>query len=227
MRLFLLGGTRGTGAQMLQQALARGHQVTALVRSPQKISTRNANLTVIPGDALDGDKLKEALPGHDAVLSALGHAKGSPSTILGDAARLTVAAMKATGVPRLLVVSVAFLFPESGFAGALLRNIILRSNSADSQQMERVVSSSGLKWTIVRPPRLTNGSRTGKVRVEDGHLPGSVISRADVAWFMLNETEHPAHVGKIVGVCHQPGEVFRGAEASSDVSVQSRQGFRP
>ena len=112
--------------------------------------------------------------------------------------------MNAAGMRRLLVVSVAFLFPESGFVGALLKNVILRANSADSQEMERVVGSSALDWTIVRPPRLTHGPRTERYRVEDGHLPrgGRVISRADVAHFMLNETEHPAHIGKIVAVCN-------------------------
>ena len=78
MRLLILGATRGTGAELLQQALARGHQVTVLARSPQKIATTNPNLTVVAGDALDATKLNQALPGHDAVLSALGHAKGSP-----------------------------------------------------------------------------------------------------------------------------------------------------
>lgn len=204
MRLFILGATRGTGAELLQQALARGHQVMALARSPRQIIIRHANLAVVAGDALDAARLQTLLPGHDAVLSSLGHAKGSPSTILGDAARITVAAMNATGVRRLLVVSVACLFPESGFVGALLTSIILRANAADSRKMERVVSSSGLDWTIVRPPRLTNDSRTERYRVEDGRLPrgGRVISRADVAHFMINETENPAHIGKTVAVCN-------------------------
>jgi len=72
----------------------------------------------------------------------------------------------------------------------------------DSAEMERIVVASGVDWTIVRPPRLTNGPLTGRYRVEDGRLPrrGIFISRADVAHFLLRELEHGEHLRQIVGL---------------------------
>jgi len=201
VRLFLLGATGSVGTQLIDQGLERGHQITAFVRSPQKIRPR-PNLSVIAGDLLDSDQLKRALPGHDAVISTLGHAKGGPPTVVADGARTTVAAMRATGPRRLLVISVAFLFPEAGLAGKIIGNLLFSSVVKDHREMERTVSQSGLDWTILRPPRFTNGPRTERYRVADGHLPprGFTISRADLAHFTLLEAEQGAHIGKIVGI---------------------------
>ena len=85
----------------------------------------------------------------------------------------------------------------------LLRKVFLRSTGKDAGAMEAMLARESLEWTVVRPPRLTDGERTGKYRVLDGHLPkrGFVISRADVADFLLSEAESPKHIRKIVGVC--------------------------
>jgi putative NADH-flavin reductase len=196
-----MGATGSVGTQLIDQGLERGHQITAFVRSPQKIRSR-PNLFVVVGDLLDSDQLKRALPGHDAVLSTLGHAKGGPPTVVADAARSTVAAMRATGPRRLLVISVAFIFPDVGLVWKIIGDLLLSSVVKDHKEMERTVTQSGLDWTILGPPRFTNGPRTERYRVADGHLPprGSTISRADLAHFTLLEAEQGAHIGKIVGI---------------------------
>src|SRR5262249_2135120 len=123
MRLFILGATGRTGVELVDQGLARGHAVTAFVRSPRKIARPHERLTVIEGHPGDAGPLRAALPGHDAVLSALGGpdkprllalgANGSgPTTVCRDCAHSTVRAMRETGVHRLLVVSTAFLFTD-------------------------------------------------------------------------------------------------------------------
>ncbi|WP_242342824.1 NAD(P)-dependent oxidoreductase [Anaeromyxobacter terrae] len=201
--LFVLGATGGTGGAILEQALWRGHRVTAFVRSPEKLGSLRHGLTVIPGDPRDADALRAALRGHDAVLSALGPVGLGPTTLVGDCARSTVAAMKATGVRRLLVVGVAVLFEHDGLLNAIARRTFLRNVARDSAEMERIVSASGLDWTIARPPRLTNGALTRAYGVADGRMPPSArltISRADVADFLLDELEHPAHVRRIIGL---------------------------
>jgi putative NADH-flavin reductase len=160
-------------------------------------------MTVIQGDPRNVDELRAALPGHDAVLSALGPPGIGPTTIVGDCARSTVAAMKATGVRRLLVVGVAVLFEGGGLLPAIARRTFLRNVATDSAEMERVVGASGLDWTIARPPRLTNGSLTRAYGVAEGRMPRDArltISRADVAHFLLEELEHRAHVHRIVGL---------------------------
>ncbi len=207
MRLFVLGATGGTGRALVDQALDRGHRVTAFVRSPHTLAAGREGLAVVKGDPLDGDALSAALAGHDAVLSALGPPGPAPTTIVSDAARSTVAAMKVANVQRLLIIGVAVLFDDIGILASILRRTLLRNVAKDSAEMERIVKESGLNWTIARPPRLTNGPLTGRYGVADDRLPpgaggAPTLSRADVAHFLLDELERPAHVRRIVGIAY-------------------------
>jgi putative NADH-flavin reductase len=141
------------------------------------------------------------------VLSALGPPGPARNTITSDSARATIAAMQSAGIDRLLVVGVAALFPDIGMFGHLLRKTLLRNIADDSAEMERIVKDSGLDWTIIRPPRLTNGPRREHYGVADDRLPNgaggnATISRADVAHFMLDEVEHPEHMRRVVGVAY-------------------------
>lgn len=207
MRLFILGATGGIGRQLVDQALERHHQVTAFVRSPEKLGARRNGLTVIQGDVRNTEAMSEALRGHDAVLSTLGPPGPSRNTITSDSARAIVAAMQTADVRRLLVVGVAALFLDIGIFGRLLRKTLLRNIADDSAEMERIVKATRLDWTIVRPPRLTNGPRTEHYGVAADHLPkgaggNATVSRADVAHFMLNELEQPEHVRQVVGIAY-------------------------
>jgi putative NADH-flavin reductase len=156
------------------------------------------------GDPRSVAELQAVLPGHDAVVSALGPPGPGPTTILAAGARSTVAALQTAGPRRLIVVSAAVLFDDLGIPGWLLRRTLLKNVADDSAEMERVVKASGLDWTIARPPRLTNGPFTGRYRVENGHLPDrsawAFISRADVAHFVLSELEHGTHLHQVVGI---------------------------
>ncbi len=203
LELFVLGATGGTGRALVEQARQRGHHVTAFVRSPEKLDPLRDGVTVLRGDPRNADELRAALPGHDAVLSALGPSGLGPTTVVSDGARSTATAMRATGVRRLLVVGVAVLFENHGLLSAIARRTFLRNVARDSAEMERIVSASGLDWTIARPPRLTDGALTRAYAVADGRMPPAArftISRADVADFLLDEVEHPAHVRRIVGL---------------------------
>lgn len=207
MRLFILGATGGIGRQLVDQALERRHQVTAFVRSPQKLGAARDGLSVIQGDVCNADAMSAALAGHDAVLSTLGPPGPVENTITSDGARAVVAAMQTAGVRRLLVVGVAALFPDVGGFGRLLRSTLLRNIADDSAEMERIVKATHLDWTIVRPPRLTNGARTEHYGVADDHLPlgagaNAIVSRADVAHFMLDEVEQPGHMRRVVGIAY-------------------------
>jgi putative NADH-flavin reductase len=201
MRLFILGATGGTGRQLIDQALARGHHVTAFVRSPEKLRSRREGLGVQQGDPRDAAVLTAALSGHDAVLSALGPPGPRRSTILSDSARATVAAMQSTSMRRLLIVSAAILFEDMGVLAALLRRTLLKNVVIGSGEMEQIVTASNLDWTILRPPRLTNAPLTGRYQVADNRFPPGkrTLSRADVAHFLLDELVHGAHVRQIVG----------------------------
>jgi putative NADH-flavin reductase len=202
MRLFILGATGGIGRQLIDQALARGHQVTAFVRSPEKLSARSEGLSVRQGDPRDAAALTAALSGHDAVLSALGPPGPRRSTILPDSARSTVSAMQSAGIRRLLIVSAAILFTDLGLLAALLRRTLLRNVVIGSGEMERIIAASDLDWAIARPPRLTNGPLTARYQVADNRFPPGkrTLSRADVAHFLLDELHLRAHLRQIVGL---------------------------
>ena len=106
---------------------------------------------------------------------------------------------------RVVVVSVAFLFKDSIVPPAyLFGRLFFRDLVADASGMEDVFQKSGLEWTIVRPPQLTDKPRTGNYRIREDHLPrfGFKISRADVADFMIRIVEDRNSIGKIVGVCN-------------------------
>jgi putative NADH-flavin reductase len=119
-----------------------------------------------------------------------------------DFGKTLAAALRKSGVRRVQLVSAAFLFPDIGFLGAILKATLFRRMIPDMAGMEAEVSQSDLDWTMVRPPRLTNGPATNACRIQDGALPpgGFYISRADVAQFMIAEAENPAHIRQIVGL---------------------------
>jgi putative NADH-flavin reductase len=202
MKLLILGATGGIGREILQQGLDRGHTITAFVRAPVRIEDFRDRISVVTGDLLDADAMAKAFDGHDAILSAFGPITLRPSTLRRDFGRALAAAMRRSGVHRCEIVSAAFLFRDIGFFGNILKATVFRGMTPDMATMETAIQASDLEWTIVRPPRLTNGPVTKTYRVADGNLPsrGFFISRADVAHFMLGEAEEPVHLHQIVGL---------------------------
>ncbi|MDB6065229.1 MAG: Flavin reductase [Pedosphaera sp.] len=199
MKLFVIGATGQTGREIVDQALERGHHVTAFVRSPEKITLRNERLTVTSGSPMEENQLFDALQHHDAVLSALGPTEVfKPTSLLHDSALATTRAMHRSGVKRLLVLSAAAHFP-----GALNRiaSFIMRNHMRDSLAMEEIVQGSGLDWTIARPPRL-NQEKYLTYRSREGAPPrmGFTLARRAVAAFMLDAIEQRKHFHKIVGI---------------------------
>ena len=204
MKLFILGATGGIGRHLLSLALERGHQVTAYVRSPQKIGTTHERLNVVEGDVFNADQMARSMSGHDAVLSAFGPSTVRASTLRRDFGRALAAAMRKSGVRRAQVVSAAFLFSDLDILARFLKATLFRQMIPDMAGMEAEVCQSDLDWTIVRPPRLTNGPARKSYRVADGSLPksGFLISRADVAHFMIGEAENSTHLKQVVGVAN-------------------------
>jgi putative NADH-flavin reductase len=201
MRVLVLGATGGIGKFLLEYATARGHEVTAFVRSPQKIALKSERLRVVPGALMDAEQLAEVLLGQDVVLSAFGPATLRRVTTRGEFGTALATAMERSGVRRAVVVSSGLLFEEQNAIGKLLRGTLFRNLLPDMSAMEATLEKDGLEWTIVRPPRLTNGPLTKSYSVADGRLPkGMTVSRACVADFMIKEAERPAHLRQIVGL---------------------------
>jgi putative NADH-flavin reductase len=168
MRLFILGATGAIGQHLLRIGLERGHELTAYVRSPHKISRANGRLAVVQGDVFSVGAMARSLAGHDAVLSAFGPTTLRTTTLRREFGRTLASAMREGGARRVQLVSAAFLFPRIGILGAILRSTLFRSMAPDMSGMEREIMKDDLEWTVVRPPRLTNGPPTRGYRVADG-----------------------------------------------------------
>jgi uncharacterized protein YbjT (DUF2867 family) len=221
MKLTVFAATGRIGGHILEQALAAGHDVTAVARNPAAlpgaVRTVAADLgTVDPAD------LEPAVAGADAVLSGLGPRSRADAGIASKGTRAIVQAMQATGARRVVVVSAAPVAtvaspgrpnpprhdPGDGF---LMRHLVapalvaaLRDVYDDLALMEDVLRDSGLDWTAVRPPRLTNRPLTGAYRTALGRnlRHGLLVSRADVAHLMLAVLDRPETVGQTIGIAN-------------------------
>ena len=206
MKLVMLGATGRVGVQLVQQALERGHSVTAFVRSAERLAPFAKRIHILQGNLLSSDRLGEVLQGHDIVLSSFGPRQPIPRTdtgLLRNFALALTAAMSNGGPRRAVVLSAAFLFKDAIIPPAyLVGRLLLPGHVSDLFHMESIVRESGLEWTIVRPPRFTDGSHNQSYRVLENHLPfaGFTISHFDVADFMLRAAEDRGFVRKIVGI---------------------------
>ncbi|WP_414936232.1 NAD(P)-dependent oxidoreductase [Amycolatopsis sp. cmx-11-51] len=192
MKLTVLGATGGVGSEVVKQALAAGHHVTAVVRDPSRLDVQGELLEVVVAELSEHGALTEAVSGRDVVISALGTRDRNPTTVVTDGAHATLAAMRSAGNRRLLLVSAsgAFVDGDTFFTRNFVKPILgkfLRHAFADMIAAERIVRASDLDWTIVRPPRLLNGPHTGAIAARtDGNVRGSYsINRADVADYLL------------------------------------------
>jgi len=222
MKLTIFAATGGIGRQILDQALLAGHDVTAVVRNPDKLSARK--IRVVAADLKDPDPatLDTAVRGADAVLSGLGPRSLSEAGVASQGTRAMVQTMKAAKVRRIVVVSAAPIgtVPSPGRPnppkhdagdGFFMRNLfspltktVLKTHYADLALMEDIVRDSCLDWTIVRPPRLTNKVLTGTYRTAYGrNLPGGVtISRANVGHLMLRVLKEPETINQVIGIAN-------------------------
>jgi putative NADH-flavin reductase len=204
MHLTVFGATGRTGRPLVSQALAAGHEVTAFVRDPGKVDRDHENLRVVAGDAYTGEGVAEAVEGADAVVSVLGQTDGSPDDLLTVAGDHILAAMDGAGVGRFVTLVGAGVRHErdSVSLGGRVMNTALKLLAgevlADAREHVERVRGTDLAWTVVRPPRLTEGEHTGEYRT--GYLSlgmGDTVSRADVADFILRVVEEDAHVGEM------------------------------
>jgi len=215
VRLTIFGATGGTGTCLIEQALAAGHDVTAIVRDPARLTVRTsspeltARLQVDTADVMDPAAITPAVAGADAVLTAIGPRGTGVTTVSQDSVRSIIAAMQKAGARRLLTVSGSIVAddgesPYLRLIKPLVRRTALRHVCADMRAAEAEVEATDLDWTIVRPPRLTAGPVTGRYRSRiDGGLPRSLaVSRADLAACMLSAIGDPATVRRHIAVAN-------------------------
>jgi putative NADH-flavin reductase len=220
MKVTIFAATGGVGRQLLGQAVAAGHAVTAVVRSPEKLSGETVRVVRADLTAADPAALESAVGGADAVLSGLGPRSNADAGIAAQGTAAIVAAMQATHVRRIVVVSAAPVGtvpspgrprpprhdPGDGFfmrkLFSQLAKAAFREHYADLALMEDILRDSGLDWTVVRPPRLSDKPGTGRYRTAYGQnvRGGWIVPRADVAQLMLRVLGQPETIKQVIGV---------------------------
>ncbi len=201
MKVAIFGASGRTGRPLVGQALERGYEVTTFVRDPLKFGISHERLTVVEGDIMDGSAVESAVLGQDAVVSALGHAKGSPKNVQTRGTAHIVAAMEKHGVRRLVSLTGAGVRDPRDEPKLVDRAITFLLKRLQPDVLEdgvrhaEAIKASGLEWVIVRGPRLTEGSKKDEYRVGMvGKNSGTQISRADLAEFMLGQLTADAHL---------------------------------
>jgi putative NADH-flavin reductase len=201
LKLAILGATGSVGRELVTQALAAGHEVTALVREPQR-SELDQRVAVVAGDATSAEAVRRTVAGSDAVVSTLGHANGAPDDVLTRATSNVITAMRSTGPDRLVVLSSPAVVDTADRPNLIYRTarVLLRAVMPamvrDHRTQARLIEESGLAWTIIRGPLIfTDGPHTHRYHAGPiGRHSRPAISRADLADFMLKTSTAGAFI---------------------------------
>jgi putative NADH-flavin reductase len=170
-------------------ALSQGHEVSALVRDPGKVNSRERGLRVVNGDARQAGAVADTIQGANVVVSAL----GSGNETVTQFGRNAMAAMERTGLKRIVSLVGASVVMPGDVSSMSIRMLRLITRILGGKMLEdgethaRELAASSLDYTLVRPPRLTDGPASGQIQ-HDLTLklgPTSSISRADLAAFLL------------------------------------------
>ncbi len=206
MKVSIFGASGATGLLLTERCLAAGYDVTVLLRKPADFKFRD-RVRVVEGNAFDAAAVRQTVEGADIVLSALGARTLKKEDVLERAVPLIVAAMRDTGVRRIIALGSAgakadSLRKQPAYRRWIAENIIyatiLKWPVASQIAQWKSISTSGLDFTLVMPPKLNNGRARGNLRIDGDALPRNAtsISREDVADFMMQQIGNPQWVGK-------------------------------
>ena len=203
MKITVVGGSSGTGAQVVKLAAQKGHDVSCVSR--RGATELPDGVRDIKADALETDAIRSAVAGADAVVVTVGGAKGQ-SRHRAQVTRSVVAAMQDAGVRRLIVQSslgVGDSMQLMPGPARLFARVVMATALADHAEQEAVVAESGLDWTVVRPGGLSSGPATGDYLAQesaDGRPMKGMIARADVAAHIVSILDDPATFGRALAL---------------------------
>jgi putative NADH-flavin reductase len=200
-KICIFGASGATGKVLTQMAMERGFDVVAFVRSLAAKEQLPPGVTSIVGDLYSRNDVEQALAGCEAVICALGPRPNSADIFCADATQNIIEAMKAQGVRRLLCITGAMIgdYPYLSWFMRWMKNYYQKQQPAlarDRSEQEQRVEASELEWTLVKPPRLTNGRGRGRVQSGENLQVGALssISRVDVSRFILDQVESTEYV---------------------------------
>lgn len=208
MKVVVFGATGPTGLLIVQQALDDGHSVKAFVRTPSKMTVAGKNLEIVRGDIYDKDSVEKAVEGCDGVICTVGVPYTlKPVSIYSTAARYIISGMEKHQLRRFIAITSGGTYPgrdpNNPFFFERILKPIFHTLYDDMREMEQIMMATDLEWTILRPPRLLDKPRTGKIRIGVDRFAlkgGSTISRADLADVAVRELESDEHIKKAIAV---------------------------
>ena len=206
MKIALFGASGATGMLLTARCLAAGYDITALVRRPEAF-VYAGRVRVVEGTAFDAEAVRRTIEGADVVLSALGARSLRREEVLERAVPLIVDAMKEAGVRRIIALGSVGALSDSlkkqpawrrRFVQKMVYNTFLKWPVASQVAQWKVLAASGLDWTMVMPPMLTNSAGRGTYRVDGEALPRGAwrIAREDVADFLMTQIGSGEWVGR-------------------------------
>jgi uncharacterized protein YbjT (DUF2867 family) len=201
MKLAIFGATGLTGGLVVSQALEQGHEVTALVRDPSRVSLSNPRLTVLGGSPTAPDDVDRCVRGADAVIHCLGiggKGDGRPTTLVSDSVKVVLAAMAKHGVPRIVCMSnVGAGGSGTWFANRVVIPLFLRwllPIIEDKDRMEGALRASSVEWVSVRLPSIVEGPEKRLRISEDGRGLRLTVTASSTARFLLQQVTSPEWV---------------------------------
>lgn len=205
MKIIVFGATGGVGQHVVKQALEKGIEVTAFVRTPSKIDLAHEQLHIVQGDAFNKEEVAAAIAGHDVVVSCLGSSQGmKKSTELEEMTKNIVARMQAHNIKRIVYTASAGINNEiPGISGKMVMKM-LKNALMDHRNAVDYIEGHELNFTIVRPMGLTNNAFTGTYREAKVGIPekSKSISRADVAHFIVKALSDKQYENSSIGIAN-------------------------
>ena len=205
MKLVLFGATGHTGAYILDEALKAGHEVTVLVRHPEKLRQQSDRLTVVTGDALKEEDVSAAIKGQDAVLSAISEGPEIQHKTQTLATGNMIRAMQQNGVERIICMGASGILQLNDTE--LIRDQpsydpLYRPLSYEHSSVNKQLQQTDLKWTQVCPPTILAAPSDGKFAVKADYPPTEIIdvNAGNIGAFMMQELEKNEFIGKRVGI---------------------------
>lgn len=204
-KVLVIGGTKGVGLEVVRLLLQRGHSVTAIARHPENMPLEHKNLQNLLGDVTNAARIAELVPGHQAIVSAIGVGPTrKPVSVFSQGMANVLAALPTPETTRLITVSGIGAGDSRGHGSFFYDNILwpllLKTVYLDKDKQEAMLRASKTRWTIVRPGFLTDGPALAGYRIlydMEGVTAGS-ISRADVAHYIVAAIEQNLQLGETV-----------------------------
>jgi putative NADH-flavin reductase len=218
MKILLLGATGRTGKLIIEEAIRRGHKISAIARDPEKL--KDYQIDIIQGTPYDFKTVEKALSGCEAVINTLNISRKSdnpwavlvsPKDLISKSATNVVSAMKEAGIKRFIALSTIGAGSSWKTTPTILKLIVSISNLKyafrDHGKQEEILKVSALNYTICRAPMLsTDFNATGAVAVREGENPPKMkLSRNSAAEYFINIIENKEHIREIVNLSNYPG----------------------